>query len=282
MDGPLAIVERTTADHAPGTRLRSTTTRRPRPATRATPPEYQQNVRGGWQRGSPREANIRFHGTPPASDKIQTSLQTAPKDITHAAAKAAAALRLRRHYMYRQALQPPARRRCGRFGRCVTCTGRADTASVNSTLALRNEIADLAKNAMMSSRTGSILLNHDRMRQAFSGPRSAAPGARHVDFQGPLLEKLRQDQALARAPAHRHYPLTGNGVVTMRVGADAGAGVCRSLAQLIERESMGSIRQLLLVRTSSPAATGIQARSAHDGFRQTGAGRMTGWLCSEC
>lgn len=50
MDGPLAIVGRAIADHAPGTRLRSTTTRRPRPATRSAAPEYQQNVRGGRQR----------------------------------------------------------------------------------------------------------------------------------------------------------------------------------------------------------------------------------------
>ncbi|MDA0323963.1 MAG: hypothetical protein O2923_14775, partial [Verrucomicrobia bacterium] len=38
--------------------------------------------------------------------------------------------------------------------------------------------------------------------------------------RGPSLEKLRQDRALARVSAHRHYPLTGNGVVTMRGGAD--------------------------------------------------------------
>ena len=127
---------------------------------------------------------MHFRGMPPASDKIQASLQTARKDITHAGARAAAALRLRLHYMYRQALQPPARRRCGRFGRCVTCTGRADTASVSSTLTLRGEIADVTKNPTMSSRTGSILSDHDRMRQAFTGPGRLRRGARHVDLQG--------------------------------------------------------------------------------------------------
>ena len=145
-----------------------------------------QQIKDGQFRVQDGEANMRFRGVPPASDKIHTSLQTARKDITHAGARAAAALRIRLHYMYRQALQPPARRRCGRFGRCVTCTGRADTASVNSTLAPRDEIADVTKNATMSSRTGSILVDHDRMRQASSGLRSAAPGARHVDFQGSI------------------------------------------------------------------------------------------------
>ena len=187
-----------------------------------------------------------FRGMPPASDKIQTSLQTARKVITHAGARAAAALRLRLHYMYRQALQPPARRRCGRFGRCVTCTGRADTASVNSTLAPRGKIASVTRGATMSSRTGSILVDHDRMRQASTGPRLAAPGARHVDFQGPSLEKLRQDRALARVSAHRHYPLTGNGVVTMRVGADGWRGRSRT-AGAADRTGIAGFRTLLLV-----------------------------------
>ena len=92
-------------------------------------------------------------------------------------------------------------------GRCVTCTIRADSASVNSMLAREDENAGGTAGVTVSSLRHNSIVVHDRMRRA-SVPHDRLRRDPVTSIgRGPSLEKLRQEQALARGRAPRHYPL---------------------------------------------------------------------------
>ena len=92
-------------------------------------------------------------------------------------------------------------------GRCVTCTIRADSASVNAMLAREDENAGGTGGVTRSSLRHDAVVVHDRLRRA-SVPhdRLRRDPVTWLD-PGSSRAKQPQDRAAARGCAPRHYPL---------------------------------------------------------------------------
>lgn len=119
--------------------------------------------------------------------------------------------------MNRQALKPPACGRCGRFGRCVTCTGRADTASVNSKLARAGRDRGYDKGCVDEFWRTVPRFNLERARLPPSSFGCAGEPVTWIP-RCPSLGNLRQDRALARV---LRIVTTGS---RARLGSDDAAG----------------------------------------------------------